>query len=134
MSFGYLGNIQIGQYIFVFINRVIWNFVVNDFEKLRTLFGELLTEIQRIKSTGDYEAGKNLVETYAVKVDPELHKEVLERYAKLNLEPYSGFVNPVYTPVMEGDKIIDVKVSYVNDFPAQMLEYSKKYGSLPLMN
>jgi dipeptidyl-peptidase-3 len=108
--------------------------VVNDFEKLRTLFGELLTEIQRIKSTGDYEAGKNLVETYAVKVDPELHKEVLERYAKLNLEPYSGFVNPVYTPVMEGDKIIDVKISYVNDFPAQMLEYSKKYGALPLIN
>ena len=120
------------------IEKVVENgktyFVVNDFEKLRTLFGELLTEIQRIKSTGDYEAGKNLVETYAVKVDPELHKEVLERYAKLNLEPYSGFVNPVYTPVMEGDKIIDVKVSYVNDFPAQMLEYSKKYGSLPLMN
>ena len=120
------------------IEKVVENgktyFVVNDFEKLRTLFGELLTEIQRIKSTGDYEAGKNLVETYAVKVDPELHKEVLERYAKLNLEPYSGFVNPVYTPVMEGDKIIDVKVSYVNDFPAQMLEYSNKYGSLPLMN
>jgi dipeptidyl-peptidase-3 len=120
------------------IEKVVENgktyFVVNDFEKLRTLFGELLTEIQRIKSTGDYEAGKNLVETYAVKVDPELHKEVLERYAKLNLEPYSGFVNPVYTPVMEGDKIIDVKISYVNDFPAQMLEYSKKYGALPLIN
>lgn len=72
--------------------------VVNDFERLRSLFGEMLREVQRIKSTGDYEAGRALVEKYAVKIDPELHREVLERYARLGIEPYSGFVNPDYEP------------------------------------
>lgn len=79
--------------------------VVNDYQKLRGLFGELLKEIQRIKSTGDFESGRELVETYAVQIDPELHKEVLDRYQKLGLAPYSGFVNPVYQPVMENGEI-----------------------------
>lgn len=108
--------------------------VVNDFEKLRGLFGELLREIQRIKSEGDFKAGKALVETYGVKVDPELHAEVLERYGRLNLEPYSGFVNPRYRPVMENGQIIDVQIEYVDDYPAQMLEYSKNYSFLPSRN
>ncbi len=108
--------------------------VVNDFEKLRTLFGDLLAEIQRIKSTGDFEAGKALVETYAVKVDPALHTEVLERYAALNLEPYAGFVNPVYKPVMENGQIVDVKIEYTADYPAQMMEYSHEYSFLPTVN
>ena len=106
-------------------------FVINDYQKLRKLFGDLLTEIQRITSEGDYEAAKNLVETYGVKVDPELHKEVLERYAKLNLAPYTGYINPVYTPVTDASgKIIDVKISLPEDYVAQMLEYGKKYGFL----
>lgn len=108
--------------------------VVNDFEKLRSLFGEMLTEVQRIKSEGDFEAGKSLVEKYAVKVDPLLHKEVLERYAKLKLEPYSGFVNPTYNPVMENGEIIDIKIDYIQSYPAQMLDYSKNYSYLPSKN
>lgn len=102
--------------------------VVNDFEKLRTLFGELLHEIQRIKSTGDYQAAKELVESYAVKVDYELHKEVLERYKKLGLAPYSGFINPNYKPVYEGDKLIDVVVDYSEGYTEQMLRYSKDHS------
>ena len=85
-------------------------FVINDFEALRGLFGELLAEVQRIKSEGDYAAGKALVEKYAVKVDPELHKEVKERYDALGLKPYGGFINPVIRPVMEGDSVIDYMV------------------------
>lgn len=108
--------------------------VVNDYEKLRQLFGDLLTEMQRIKSEGDYAAGKAIIETYAVQVDPELHKEVLSRYAKLNVAPYSGFVNPKYVPVYEGDKLTDVKIEYTTDYVGQMLEYSKEYGLLPLRN
>lgn len=108
--------------------------VVNDFDKLRKLFGDLLFEMQRIKSEGDYAAGKAIVETYAVQVDPELHKEVLARYAKLNLAPYSGFVNPKYVPVYEGDQLTDVKIEYTTDYVGQMLEYSKEYGLLPLRN
>ncbi len=108
--------------------------VVNDYEKLRTLFGDLLREIQRIKSTGDFEAGKALVENYGVQIDPELHAEVLERYAKLNLEPYSGFVNPIYTPVMENGQIVDVTIEYTDDYPAQMMEYSTEYSFLPSVN
>ncbi|WP_369700553.1 dihydrofolate reductase [uncultured Alistipes sp.] len=108
--------------------------VVNDYEKLRTLFGDLLREIQRIKSTGDFEAGKALVENYGVRVDPELHAEVLERYAKLNLEPYSGFVNPIYKPVMENGRIVDVMIEYTDDYPAQMMEYSTEYSFLPSVN
>lgn len=107
---------------------------INDYEKLRTLFGDLLREIQRIKSEGDYEAGKNLVETYGVKVDPELHNEVLERYAKLKLRPYKGFVQPKLTAVEENGEITDVKLEYTNDFYGQMLEYGKEYSFLPAIN
>ena len=120
------------------IEKVVKNnktyFVVNDYQKLRGLFGDLLREIQRIKSEGDYEAGRALVETYGVKVDPTLHAEVLERYAKLNLEPYSGFVNPIYKPVMENGQIIDVMLEYTDDYAGQMLEYSKEYSFLPSVN
>ena len=107
---------------------------VNDYNKLRTLFGELLKEIQRIKSEGDYNAGKNLVETYGVKVNQELHKEVLERYAKLNVKPYKGFIQPRLTPVMEGEEITDIKLEYPESFFRQMMEYGKKYSLLPVMN
>lgn len=109
--------------------------VINDYDKMRTLLGELLAEIQRIKSTGDYEAGKNLVETYAVKVDPDLHKEVLARYEKLNIAPYKGFINPVYTPVKDSNgNITDVKISYDEGYSEQMLRYSKDYSPLPTYN
>lgn len=108
--------------------------VVNDFDKLRAIFGEQLREIQRIKSEGDFEAGKALIEKYAVKIDQELHKEVRERYYALNIEPYGGFVNPEYELVMEGDKIVDVKVSYPANYIEQHLHYSKDYSFLPSMN
>ncbi len=105
---------------------------INDYTKLRDLFGQLLSEVQRIKSEGDYEAGRNLVENYAVKVDPTLHKEVLERYAKLDIAPYKGFVNPVYTPVTDKDgNITDVTVSYEEDYLPQVLRYSEQYRTLP---
>ncbi len=107
---------------------------INDYKKLRDLFGQLLREIQRIKSEGDFNGGKNLVETYGVKVDVALHKEVLERYKKLNVKPYRGFIQPRLVPVMDGDRITDVKVEYPNSFFAQMLEYGKKYSYLPLKN
>jgi len=109
-------------------------FVINDFQKLRTLFGQLLREVQRIKSEGDYEAARNLVETYGVKVDYDLHKEVLERYKKLNLAPYSGFINPKLTPVMQGDEIVDVKIEYPKDFTEEMLDYAENYSFLPNYN
>jgi dipeptidyl-peptidase-3 len=109
-------------------------FVINDYEKLRTLFGQLLAEVQRIKSEGDYEAGKKLVETYGVQVDPELLKEVLARYEKLNLAPYSGFVNPEYELTDKNGEITDIKVNYVDDFSAQMLKYSEEYSYLPVQN
>jgi len=105
-------------------------FVINDFEALRGLFGELLAEVQRIKSEGDYEAGKALVVKYAMDIDPDLHKEVLERYATLNLKPYRGFINPDIVPVEENGKIIDYKVVYGDDFLQQQLDYSEKYGIL----
>jgi len=107
---------------------------VNDYNKLRDLFGQLLREIQRIKSEGDYAAGKALVETYGVKVNQELHKEVLERYAKLGDKPYSGFIQPKLVPVKNGDKITDVKVEYPESFYGQMMEYGKNYGYLPIHN
>jgi len=107
---------------------------INDYNKLRELFGQLLREIQRIKSQGDYEAGKNLIETYGVKVDPALHKEVLARYKKLNIKPYKGFIQPKLVPVMNGDKIADVKIEYSNNFFDQMIEYGKNYSFLPLNN
>ena len=108
---------------------------VNDYAALRTLFGKLLAEIQRIKSEGDYEAARSLVETYAVKVDPVLHKELLERYARLNVAPYKGFINPVYQAV-KNDKgeIIDVKLDYTEAYDAQMLRYSRDYATLPWVN
>ena len=108
---------------------------VNDYEKLRELFGQLLNEIQRIKSEGDFEAARQMVETYAVKVDPELHKEVLARYEKLNLAPYKGFVNPVYTAETDSEgNITDVKISYEEGYAEQMLRYSKDYANLPYRN
>ena len=108
---------------------------VNDYEKLRELFGQLLNEIQRIKSEGDFEAARQMVETYAVKVDPELHKEVLARYEKLNLAPYKGFVNPVYTAETDAEgNITDVKISYEEGYAEQMLRYSKDYATLPSRN
>ncbi len=109
-------------------------FVINDYNKLRNLFGQLLREIQKIKSEGDYEAGKNLVENYGVKVDQALHKEILERYKKLNIAPYAGFINPILVPVMNGDQIIDVKIEYPDDFTKQMLFYAKEYSFLPTYN
>lgn len=105
-------------------------FVVNDYEALRGLFAELLAEIQRIKSEGDYAAGKNLVETYAVNIDPQLHKEVLERYAALNLKPYCGFVNPDIVPVEKDGKVVDYKIVYVDNYLQQQLDYGKKYRTL----
>ena len=108
--------------------------VVNDFQAMRKLYGELLKEVQRIKSKGDYEAGRNLVENYAVKIDPELHKEVLERYNKLGIEPYSGFVNPDYELVMQDGKVTDVKLVYKYNYTEQMLDYSKNYSFLPSIN
>lgn len=105
-------------------------FVVNDYEALRGLFAELLAEIQRIKSEGDYAAGKNLVETYAVNIDPQLHKEVLERYAALNLRPYGGFVNPDIVPVEKDGKVVDYKIVYVDNYLQQQLDYGKKYRTL----
>ncbi len=108
---------------------------VNDYDKLRNLFGQLLGEIQRIKSEGDFAAARQLVEDYAVKVDPELHKEILERYAKLHLAPYKGFVNPVYEAVTDKDgNITDVKVSYTEGYAEQMLRYSRDFANLPYRN
>ena len=108
---------------------------VNDYDKLRQLFGQLLGEIQRIKSEGDFEAARQLVENYAVKVDPELHQEVLTRYEKLHLAPYKGFVNPVYEAVTDAEgNITDVKVSYNEGYAEQMLRYSKDYATLPYRN
>ena len=105
-------------------------FVVNDYVKLRALFAQLLAEIQRIKSEGDYEAGKALVETYAVHIDPALHKEVLERYKALNLKPYGGFVNPEIVPVVKDGAIVDYVPVYTDDYLGQMMEYGQKYGIL----
>ena len=105
-------------------------FVINDFEALRGLFGELLAEVQRIKSEGDYAAGKAMVEKYAVKVDPELHKEVKERYDALGLKPYGGFINPVITPVEKDGKVVDYTVQYPDDFIAEHLDLGKRYSFL----
>lgn len=107
---------------------------INDYKKLRTLFGQLLREIQRIKSEGDFSAGKNLVENYGVKVDPVLHREVLGRYKTLNVRPYRGFIQPKLVPIMNGDAITDVKVEYPESFFAQMMDYGKRYAFLPIKN
>ena len=105
-------------------------FVVNDFEALRGLFARLLAEVQRIKSEGDYEAGKALVEKYAVDIDPRLHREVKTRYEQLGLKPYGGFVNPEIVPVKRGGKTVDYRIEYTDDYLGQMLEYGKKYATL----
>jgi dipeptidyl-peptidase-3 len=105
-------------------------FRINDFARLRVLFGELLKEVQRVRSEGDYESAKALVETYGVKVDPVLHHELLARYKKLNLAPYGGFMNPVFTAVERDGEITDVQVTYPDDFIGQMMEYGKKYSFL----
>jgi dipeptidyl-peptidase-3 len=107
---------------------------VNDYEKLRVLFGELLKEIQRVKSEGDYKAATALVEGYGVKVDQELLKEVKERFTKLNVAPYKGFIQPRLVPVMEGEKITDVKVEYPTNFTENMLRLGKEYSTLPNKN
>ncbi|MBP5589017.1 MAG: dihydrofolate reductase, partial [Bacteroidales bacterium] len=109
--------------------------VINDYEKLRDLFGEVLAEVQRIKSEGDYEAGKKLVETYGIKVDQKLHAEVLERYNRLNLSPYKGFVNPVMKEVKDKKgNVIDVTLDYTENYVDQMLRYSRDYSFLPTYN
>ena len=110
-------------------------YVVNDHLKLRELFGRLLREVQRIKSSGDYEAGKGLVEGYGIEVDPELHGEVLERYGKLGRAPYGGFINPRLIPVEDGDgNVVDVNIEYPEDFTEQMMYYGKNYSFLPTYN
>lgn len=109
-------------------------FRINDYNQLRQLFGQLLREIQRIKSEGDFEAGKNLVENYGVKVDQALLTEVHRRYQPLNIAPYMGFIQPRLVPVKKGSEIVDVKIEYPTDFLAQMLEYGRDYGYLPVRN
>lgn len=109
-------------------------FVINDYVKLRAIFAELLRETQRITSEGDFYAAKNLVETYGVKINQGLHKEVLARYEKLNIAPYKGFINPVLSLVKEGEKVVDVKIEYPDDFTKQMLFYAKHHSFLPNKN
>jgi dipeptidyl-peptidase-3 len=109
-------------------------FVINDYDKLRTLFGQLLREIQRIKSEGDYDAGRALIETYGVKVDQDILREVKARYENMHSAPYSGFIQPKLIPVMTDGKITDVKVEYPIDFVEQMLEFSREYSFLPHYN
>lgn len=121
------------------IEKIVENektyFVINDYKKLRSLFGELLREVQRIKSEGDYEAGKNLIENYGVKIDQDLHAEVLKRNEKFNTAPYSGFINPELVPVFnDSNEIIDIKVVQPKDFATQMISYAKKYTTLPDYN
>ena len=103
---------------------------INDYDQLRELFGQLLREVQRIKSQGDYQAGRDLIENYGVQVDAELHAEVLERSAALKSAPYGGFINPKLVPIMEGDAVIDVRLEYPADFTEQMLYYSENYSNL----
>ena len=109
-------------------------FKIHDYNKLRELFGQLLREIQRIKSEGDYKAASDLVENYGVKADQDLVKEVKDRYKKLNIAPYKGFIQAKLVPVMDGDKITDVKVEYPTDFVKQMMDYAKDYSFLPDIN
>jgi dipeptidyl-peptidase-3 len=109
--------------------------VINDYAKLRTLFGELLAEVQRVRSEGDFKGAQALIETYAVKVDPELHKEIKARYDKLGIAPYKGFVNPVYEAVKDRNGVIqDITVTYTEGYAEQMLRYSKAYSDLPTYN
>jgi dipeptidyl-peptidase-3 len=109
--------------------------VVNDYQKLRQLFGQLLKEVQRIKSTGDFNAGKQLVENYGVKVDPTIHAEILQRYKKLDLAPYKGFVNPVFvTEKDQNGQIINVTLDYSENYTDQMIRYSHNYRTLDNFN
>ena len=108
---------------------------IDDYQKLRRQIAELLAEVQRIKSEGDYEAAQRLVEDYAVTIDPELHKEVLERYRRLDIAPYKGFINPVMTPVRDADgNITDSAVDYTEGYSEQMLRYSREYGEGRIKN
>jgi dipeptidyl-peptidase-3 len=120
------------------ITKIIKNnktyFVINDYKKLRKIFGLLLHEVQRIKSEGDYQAGKNLVENYGVKPDIDLQKEVKKRWKKLNIAPYSIFINPQLIPVFKNNEITDVKIIYPKNFTEQMMYYSKNYSFLPVYN
>ncbi|MEA3318334.1 MAG: dihydrofolate reductase [Bacteroidota bacterium] len=109
-------------------------FVINDYKKLQNLFGQLLSEIQRVKSEGDFEAAKNLIEKYGVKIDTNIHQEVLLRFKKLNIPPYTGFLNPEYRLITENDNIVDVEINYCDNYTNQMMEYSDKYSFLPLKN
>jgi dipeptidyl-peptidase-3 len=106
-------------------------FIVRDYTRLRELFGELLRELQRIKSEGDFSAGQSLVESYGVRVDQELHVEVLDRYEDLDIPAYSGFINPRLVPVETNGEIIDVEIAYPDDFSTQMLGYADQYSFLP---
>lgn len=107
---------------------------INDYDKLRNLFGQLLREIQRVKSEGDFNAGRDLIENFGVRVDPVLHEEVLQRFAKLNIKPYKGFIQPRLVPVMNGNEIVDIKIEYPDNFYDQMMEYGRKYALLPIHN
>jgi dipeptidyl-peptidase-3 len=107
---------------------------VNDYSALRELFGQMLTEIQRIKSEGDFAAGRDLIEKYAVQVDQELHREVLSRFKVLNIAPYGGFMNPVFVPVLKDGNIAEITVEYPDDYTAQMLGYSRNFSFLPTFN
>jgi dipeptidyl-peptidase-3 len=119
-----------------FFNRDGKTYVkINDYQKLRLLFGELLKEIQRVKSEGDFQGGKRIIEDFGVKVDPQLHAQMLERYAKLNLAPYTGFVNPMLIPLYDANgDITDITVEYINDYLSQMIYYGKNYSFLPIKN
>jgi len=118
-----------------FIKRDGKTFVqIRDYEKLRILFGQLLREIQRIKSEGDFTAGKNLVENYGVNIDPVLHKEILDRYAKLGLKPYKGFIQPRLVAEMKEGKATNIRVEFPTSFFQQMMEYGKNYSYLPVKN
>ena len=121
--------------VITFVKRDGKTFVqINDYDKLRKLFGDLLREIQRVKSEGDFKAGQALVENYGVKVDRELHKEILDRYNKLGLKPYRGFIQPKLVAIKDGEKITDVKVEYPTSFFEQMMEYGKNYSYLGVKN
>ncbi|MBI5727123.1 MAG: dihydrofolate reductase, partial [Ignavibacteriales bacterium] len=109
-------------------------FVINDYKKLRTIFGELLREMQRISSEGDFKSAQALVENYGVFIDKDLHAEVLQRFEKLHIAPYRGFINPILKPLYKGKQIVDVQVEYPEDFTGQMLQYGKDYGFLPFEN
>jgi dipeptidyl-peptidase-3 len=108
--------------------------VINDYQRLKELFGEMLREVQRIKSQGDFAAGKALIDSYGVKVDPEIHAEVLQRYKKLNIAAYGGFIQPELKPIVENDEIVDIEISYPGDFVQQMIGYGDEYGFLPYYN